>query len=206
MLGSLKSSLTVGSENARDCGDALIICNLQTGLSMSLNFRPNHNGTSFSSHFHFYSSQLLVLLGRRPSIASVMRKKLHSPTSPTLQCIASETPSIPSTAAYLIFSDGEMTMVIEKDHITATAKRREDFIVATNHDRTDENQATAHENARYAAALHRINRRVPCGKCDEETLCSASLKPGGRKSSALSRWTRESTMPQMARMKISASV
>jgi hypothetical protein len=118
---------------------------------MSLNFRPNHNDTSFDGHFRFYSSQLLVLLGRRPSISSIMRKKLLDPTLPTLQCIGSEIPFIPSTAAYLIFSDGEITMVLEKDHLTATLKRREDFIVVTNHDLADENQEVAHENARHTS-------------------------------------------------------
>jgi hypothetical protein len=44
-----------------------------------------------SGHFRFYSSQLLVLLGRRPSISSIMRKKLLNPTLPTLQCIGFET-------------------------------------------------------------------------------------------------------------------
>jgi hypothetical protein len=117
---------------------------------MFLNFRPNHNDTSFDGHFRFYSSQLLVLLGLRPSISSIMRKKLLDPTLPTLQCIGSEIPFIPSTAAYLIISDGEITMVLEKDHLTATLKRQ-DFIVVTNHDLADENQEVAHENARHTS-------------------------------------------------------
>jgi hypothetical protein len=125
---------------------------------MSLNFRPSHNGTSALDHFRLYSSQFLVLLGRRPSISSIMRKKLLNPTLPTLQSIASEIPSIPSTAAYLIFSDGTKTMVIEKDHLTAITRQREDFIVTTNHDRADENQEAAEENARHASSTLAIGR------------------------------------------------
>jgi hypothetical protein len=118
---------------------------------MSLNFRPNHNDLSPGGHFHFFRSHLLVLLGRQPSISSIMRIKLLSPMLPTLQSIASELPSIPSTAGYIIFSDSGKTIVIEKDYITATTRQREDFIVATNHDRADENQEAMHKNARQSS-------------------------------------------------------
>jgi len=119
---------------------------------MSLNFRPNHNATSLLAQFHFYSSHFWVLLGRRPSISSVLRQSLLMPILPTLETLASEVPSIPSTAAYLIFSDGDKTMVFEKDHRTAITRQREDFIVVTNHDRADESQRMANENARNASS------------------------------------------------------
>lgn len=113
---------------------------------MSLNFRPNHNATSLLAQFRFHSSRFGVLLGCRPSISSVLRKSLLASTLPTLETITSEIPSAPSTAAYLIFSDGNKTIVFEKDHRTALHRIREDFIVVTNHDRASENRGTADEN------------------------------------------------------------
>lgn len=105
---------------------------------MSLNFRPTHNATSLFERLRFYAFQIKVILGRRPSISSILRQTLLTPTAPSLQIIASGLPSVPSTAAYLIFSDGEQTLVMEKDHVSATLMYRKDFIVATNHDRGDE--------------------------------------------------------------------
>lgn len=72
-------------------------------------------------------------------------------TLPTLESITSEIPSLPSTAAYLIFSDGNRTLVFEKDYRTAVSRVREDFIVATNSDRFGEDQRTIDGNAGIAA-------------------------------------------------------
>ncbi|KZP24839.1 hypothetical protein FIBSPDRAFT_856640 [Athelia psychrophila] len=115
-----------------------VLTGVRRGLSMSLNFRPTHNGTSLFERFRFYAFQIMVILGRRPSISSILRHTLLTPTTTSLQTIASGLPSVPSTAAYLIFSDGEQTLVMEKDHVSATLMYRKDFIVATNHDRGDE--------------------------------------------------------------------
>lgn len=121
-------------------------------LSLSLNFRPNHNAQTLRSQYRFYLSQLLVLLGRRPSISSLLRKNLLAPEALSLDAVTSAFPSIPSTAAYLIFSDGDSTVVLEKDHNTALIRRRKDFMVVTNHDRMDESQEAAHENAHHSSA------------------------------------------------------
>lgn len=119
-----------------------VLTGVRQGLSMSLNFRPNHNGgTGFPTlQFHFH--HLLVLLGFRPSISSLLRQMLlpspySSPVagpSATLDCIERNLPKTRSTAAYLIFSDGNRTMILEKDHMTAVVKSSDRFIVACNHD------------------------------------------------------------------------
>ena len=127
--------------------------NLREGLSISLNFRPNHNLISWCDQFKYYSSHLGVLLGYRPSISALLRRQLFAPIVPRIDDIASNLPSVPSTAAYLIISDGNQTMVIEKDHRTASLRRRKDFIVATNHDQENENQQAIIQNAQDASIV-----------------------------------------------------
>ena len=119
-----------------------VLTGVRKGLSMSLNFRPNHNRTTSFSNFKFYFHHLLVLLGFRPSISSLLRQmllpSLHSSPvagfSASLDSIERELPKTKSTAAYLIFSDGNRTMTLEKDHMTAVVQSSDSFIVACNHD------------------------------------------------------------------------
>lgn len=107
---------------------------------MSLNFRPVHNDSSFLGQLRFRTTQIMVLLGYKPSVSSILREILLRPTAPGLEAIANQIQRTRSTAAYLIFSDGDETMVLEKDYRTALKRLRRDFIVVTNHDRADENQ------------------------------------------------------------------
>ncbi|KAF6218973.1 hypothetical protein HO133_005517 [Letharia lupina] len=124
-----------------------VLTGVRKGLSVSLNFRPSHDCSGRFSNFRFYSHHLLVLLGFQPSISSLLRGYLL-PTLPSdtssidilaLESIKRDLPSVPTTAAYLIFSDGENTLTIEKDHHTAVIRSATDFIVATNHDAAEEN-------------------------------------------------------------------
>src|SRR5204863_9669104 len=89
------------------------------GLSISLNFRPNRNKSTFISNLRFYSHVLLVILGFRPSITSVLRQLLldyiDSTASSSLLNLAEAVAQIPSTAAFLTFCDGDRTVVLEKD-------------------------------------------------------------------------------------------
>lgn len=119
-----------------------VLTGVRQGLSMSLNFRPNHNRTTDFSNVQFYFHHLAVLLGFRPSISSLLRQMLlpslySSPvagSSATLDSIERTLPKTRSTAAYLIFSDGNRTMTLEKDYMTAVVKSSDRFIVACNHD------------------------------------------------------------------------
>ena len=130
----------------------LLLTCYRKNLSLSLNFRPTHNNpSSFTSNTRYLSHCLLVLLGLRPSISHLLRsyllanpssssrsqktycKKCDSSTN--LASIVKELPEIPTTACYLIFCDGNQTVVFEKDHITAQVRASESFITATNHDR-----------------------------------------------------------------------
>ncbi|KAK0653335.1 hypothetical protein DIS24_g6142 [Lasiodiplodia hormozganensis] len=122
-----------------------VLTGLRQGLSLSLNFRPYHNNdVSNSENFKFYSNLLLMLLGFRPSISSRLRDLVIPHVGPKggkpkvelwdLETIKKKFPSLPSTAAYLIFSDGEETTVLEKDRVTATVRSSNSFITITNCD------------------------------------------------------------------------
>lgn len=134
---------------------------VRPGLSMSLNFRPYHNDShSRISNLKFQYHRLLVLLGRRPSISSTLRSILLPPNSSnkdghfdTIAAIQQKVPPLPSTAAYLTFSDGDQTLVLEKDRVTAHTSTSSSFIVITNHDASSDNnpaRTSDSENAKLA--------------------------------------------------------
>ncbi|KAL1627101.1 hypothetical protein SLS54_002640 [Diplodia seriata] len=124
-----------------------VLTGVRRGLSVSLNFRPYHNDdVSRSANVKFYSNLVLMLLGFRPSISSRLRDLViphagkRGKKGPRkkelwdLKTIKERFPSLPTTAAYLIFSDGDETTVLEKDRVTATVRSSNSFITITNCD------------------------------------------------------------------------
>ena len=120
---------------------------VRKNLSVSLNFRPTHDSSNWLASVRFYSHHLLVLFGVRPAISSILRQVLiptsKSPSNvkslgSTLDSIERNLPSIKTTATYLIFSDGDRTVTMEKDNHTAVVRSSTEFIVTTNHDQADE--------------------------------------------------------------------
>lgn len=117
-----------------------VLTGVRQDLSVSLNFRPVHDTTR---NYAFYANHLFVLLGLRQSISSLLRQCILLPTSDdqdkkslfaSLAEIVANVPDIPTTAAYLVFSDGSSTVTMEKDHRAAVVRSSPSFIVATNHD------------------------------------------------------------------------
>lgn len=135
-----------------------VLTGVRKNFSASLNFRPVHDTRK---NFRFYFNHLLILLGVRRSISSLLRQYIlpeptgqpvrrlwhrswpwrkaddssHSET-PTprwksLAEITTKLPSQPTTAAYLIFSDGKSTVTMEKDYKTAVVRSSSSFIVTT---------------------------------------------------------------------------
>ncbi|EEP79073.1 predicted protein [Uncinocarpus reesii 1704] len=123
-----------------------VLTGVRKGLSISLNFRPNHNANSVWGNFRFYGSHLLVLLGIRRSISSLLRQCLLPSTTSALPWkgwllkrtppqaqdislteIKTSLPKVPTTAAYLVFS-------MEKDLRSAVVHSSSSFVVATNSD------------------------------------------------------------------------
>ncbi|KAI2640950.1 beta subunit of N-acylethanolamine-hydrolyzing acid amidase-domain-containing protein [Xylaria nigripes] len=116
---------------------------VRPGLSISLNQRIIHDCPTRQLRRH----QLLVLLGKRKSIGSIVRSLiLRDPQFPEkpddvadgqtsrLAKQAVGLALIPSAPCYLILCDGEEALVIAKDHIRGTIRTARGFIVQTNHD------------------------------------------------------------------------
>ncbi|KAL8712373.1 MAG: hypothetical protein Q9225_006950 [Loekoesia sp. 1 TL-2023] len=155
---------TVIASNISYAGFVGVLTGVKKGLSVSLNFRPNHNVSSKLSNLRFYSHHVLVLLGFRPPIASILRQCLIPSKHPSnnIQCpgtsleqIIKEVPLVKSTASYLIFCDGIRTFTMEKDLKTANVRSSNDFIVACNHDQAEETdrQPEDAENSKSDDAL-----------------------------------------------------
>lgn len=155
-----------------------VLTAVRPDLSLSLNFRPYHNDShSRVSNLRFQYHRLLVLLGRRPSISSTLRSILLPPSSgnghenfDTLSSIQRRLPSLSSTAAYLIFSDGDRTLVMEKDRVTAHTSTSSSFIVITNHDASsDDNPAAASDSDNAKLAITGMNEIV--GESQDRRQC-----------------------------------
>lgn len=158
-----------------------VLTGVRQGLSMSLNFRGLHDNSSRTAQFRFYFHHLLVLMGRRPSIATYLRTFLvgdhedietsqkqsegentnEAQTSGPreLEDVHATISTLHTTAAYLIFSDGQNTMSIDKDFCTTTMRQSKDFIVTTNHD-VIEHDGAQKENLVAAKAVQSAARNV----------------------------------------------
>ncbi|KAH7067951.1 beta subunit of N-acylethanolamine-hydrolyzing acid amidase-domain-containing protein [Paraphoma chrysanthemicola] len=143
-----------------------VLTGLRKELSVSINFRPYHNDdTSLAANMRFYLHQLSVLLGLKPSISSILRdfvlpRNVSRKSSrienarPSRDVakplyghgdICTTLPSIPTTAAYLIFCTPHETVILEKDRKTAKILKSSTFIATTNHDASyDTNKDTDH--------------------------------------------------------------
>lgn len=118
----------------------------QKPLSMSLNFRPTHDSSKWYSNLRFYMHHLSVLLGWAPSVSSLLRQCLlpylystpMAGQSPSLSIVEQRLRTTKTTAAYLIFSDGDRTITVEQDYGKAVIKSSGRFVVTCNHDALQE--------------------------------------------------------------------
>jgi len=123
----------------------VLIMIYRENLSLSLNFRPNHHCSTYSLRFH----QILVLLGFRPSIASILRSVFLPPRgtiSGPLSSIIDTLAKSRSAPCYLVLCDGTQAAVIEKDLLDGKVRTGTDFIVHTNHD-TPPTEPSAHTHS-----------------------------------------------------------
>jgi hypothetical protein len=87
--------------------------------------------STFSNRLHY----LLLLLGRRPSIASQLRKFLLSPgLPPTLVDLSYYFNYTTATSCYLTFCTPSSVLVVEKDLKSAITHTSDQFLAVTNHD------------------------------------------------------------------------
>jgi hypothetical protein len=143
-----------------------VLTGVRSNLSMSLNFRPLHNAQTRAEQFRFYFHHILVLLGLRASISSILRSYLYTEKEEDhvkdLATISQELASKHTTAAYLTFSDGDSTITMEKDFCSAITRQSSTFIAATNHDLDDR--------------LSQANTLTPAGEHVETTARMAGLQ------------------------------
>ncbi|KAJ5104618.1 beta subunit of N-acylethanolamine-hydrolyzing acid amidase-domain-containing protein, partial [Penicillium alfredii] len=123
-----------------------MLTGVRQDLSASLNFRPVHDS---SRNVAFYFNHVL-----------------HHPGSQTLTLdqIVANIPSIPTTVAYLIFSDGSSAVTMEKDHRRAVVRSSKSFIVVTNHDQqltsTPTEIVVEENNARWSCMQAKWDHKI----------------------------------------------
>lgn len=124
-----------------------VLTGVRRGLSMSLNFRPRHDRSTRRRRLAFRLQQVLVVLGLRQSVSSVLRHYLLGPEEEVfrgekdagvMQHILDELSTSPSTAAYLIFCMPQHVYSVEKDHRAASVRHSAEFLTTYNHDAADE--------------------------------------------------------------------
>ncbi|KAH8902118.1 hypothetical protein BR93DRAFT_948236 [Coniochaeta sp. PMI_546] len=150
-----------------------VLTGVRKGLSMSLNFRPRHDDSSLRKRIDFRRHQLMVLLGLRPSISSVLRRYLLNQPEECpphksrgqdeledvthaedegkerrkanfdIKTVITELSTSPSTSAYLIFCTPQSVFSIEKDNRTAFVRTSDSFLTTYNHDASDEGDPNA---------------------------------------------------------------
>ncbi|KAI5460406.1 hypothetical protein BGZ63DRAFT_247059 [Mariannaea sp. PMI_226] len=133
-----------------------VLTGVRRGLSMSLNFRPYHSRKGFKQRFSFRWHQVMVVLGFRQSVSSVLRDVLlgtglqqrsgrrkekdgeANPHELDVSAVISDQATSSSTAAYIIFCTPDRVFIVEKDHRTALVRESDTFLTAYNHDAIDE--------------------------------------------------------------------
>ncbi|KAI8624790.1 beta subunit of N-acylethanolamine-hydrolyzing acid amidase-domain-containing protein [Xylariaceae sp. FL1651] len=112
---------------------------ISQGMSISLNHRPNHDCPSRQLRWH----QLLVLLGKRRSIGSIVRSFMLRPVQHggEAEQQAKVLTLIPSAPCYLVLCNGQEVALIVKDYVTGTVQTSREFIAQTNHDPKDQRES-----------------------------------------------------------------
>ncbi|KAM5373286.1 hypothetical protein ACJZ2D_007115 [Fusarium nematophilum] len=111
-----------------------VLTGVRENLSISLNYRPLH----LCDNSHLKKHQLLVILGFRPSVSSIIRKTLFAQQdSSSLVEQAKTLAAVRSAPCYLTLCDGSHAVVVEKDLVTGRIREDDRFIVQTNHDSSE---------------------------------------------------------------------
>jgi hypothetical protein len=179
-----------------------VLTGLRRGLSVSINFRPYHNDdTSLAANMKFYLHQLMVLLGMKPSITSILRdfvlprtksrekssieEEQHSTAGVKLRYgypdICTTLPSMPTTAAYLTFCTPQEAIILEKDRKTAEILKSSAFIATTNHDVSYD----THEGADHTQAAHIAHAKTHSLGMGMEDIVDESVE---RKRCLMEKW------------------
>ena len=128
-------------------GHVGVLTGVRKGLSISLNFRAEHDTSPENRNRDYLKHIAGVLLGRKPSISTVLRACLFSSDSSTNRNMPSFKPKgshldtvidafgkTRTPACFVILSDGNETAVLEKELNSARVLRSGSFIAVTNSD------------------------------------------------------------------------
>lgn len=168
-----------------------VLTGVRKNLSLSLNFRGIHNDMHNPiANVEYYWHHLMVLLGLRRSISSVLRGyllprtksrstdsihhragELQSYESIVAEATCREKPLV-TTACYLCFSSGEETTVIEKDLVTAKFTSSTTFVVVTNADNTSAAEDKASRDLKDAANKPRSELEEILEEAYERRICA----------------------------------
>lgn len=168
-----------------------VLTGVRKGLSLSLNFRGIHNDMHKPvANLKYYWHHVMVLLGLRRSISSILRGYLIPRTRldgtdsssprveelPTYESIVAEATCrekpLLTPACYLCFSSGKETTVIEKDLLTAKYSSSTDFIVITNADNSTASEDQASRAAKDAANKPKSELEEILEEAYERRLCA----------------------------------
>ncbi|KAK0707286.1 beta subunit of N-acylethanolamine-hydrolyzing acid amidase-domain-containing protein [Lasiosphaeris hirsuta] len=117
-----------------------VLTGVRTGLSVSLNFRPHHDRSTWWRRVRFRWHQVMVVFGRRRSVSSTLRGYLlgEGEKERSIKDVLGELERSPSTAAYLIFCTPQRVYTVEKDNGSALIQESAHFLATCNHDLDDE--------------------------------------------------------------------
>ena len=142
-LEYIKDGVTIGTSISY-VGFVGILTAVRKDLSISLNFRPSRdrfdNGSRFGnvsstlSNVRYYLHLLMVLVGFKPALPSLLRSTFFSKPKMTLTERAKQLAMTCSAVAYFTLSDGNNTIVLEKELNTAKVTKSNNFLSVTNHD------------------------------------------------------------------------
>lgn len=178
-----------------------VLTGVRRDFSVSLNFRPSRNDKfKFWADVKYYWHLVMVLLGRRRSISSELRRFLlpscqssawfwkskggkpwnfvpYADAVKEAGCQAGK--ALKTTACYLCFSNGNETTIMEKDRVTAVVRNSDEFIVVTNNDIDHEDEKTVNEESSspFAMALAEIvEEAVDRRQCAEHNYHNMRVK------------------------------
>ncbi|CAE7186053.1 hypothetical protein CFE70_006392 [Pyrenophora teres f. teres 0-1] len=145
-------------------GQVGVLTGVRKGLSVSISLRPSYD-TSFLSaeRLQSYWNVLMVIMGRRPSISTLLRDCLlprpieepkqkqwlfgrwNQEDEKDLECnkslppysmddVINVLPTMDTSLAYLTFSTPTETVILEKHFLSANIRRSSTFITVANHD------------------------------------------------------------------------
>ncbi|KAG7093433.1 hypothetical protein E1B28_007112 [Marasmius oreades] len=113
-----------------------VLTGVREGLSISLNYRPTPTRSKLARYLHYIS----IILGRRPSNTSILRRILltSQPPPSSRKALEAEIFKYPGSPCYLTFCTPNDIFVFEHGLDGSTTHSSDSFLAVTNHDKSME--------------------------------------------------------------------